>query len=65
MKKEKVVKIKPSLNQLQKIKFICEAMEKINNIASQPRIEDDYKEIEVRYFEICDVLSDLNQKVGV
>lgn len=64
MKKERVVKIKPSLNQLQKIKYICEAMEDINKIVCQPRIEDDYDEIENRYWQICEVVSDLEQKVG-
>lgn len=64
MKKEKVVKIKPSLNQLQKIKFICEAMEIITGIVSKPLLDDDLKEIENRYWSICEVVSELEQKVG-
>lgn len=65
MKKEKVVKINPSLKQLQKIKYICEAMEEINNIVNEPPIEDYYDQIEDRYYRICDVLKDLDKKVGV
>ena len=64
MKKERVIKIKPSLNQLQKIKYICEAMEEITKVVDQPTVVDDLEDVDNRYYKICEIVSDLNQKVG-
>ena len=64
MKKEKVLKIKPSLNQLQKIKYICEAMEEITKVVDQPTVVDDLEDVDNRYYQICEIVSELNQKVG-
>lgn len=63
MRKEKVVKIKPSFNQLQKIKFICEAMESITEIVKDCSELSD-EEIIYSFNNICDIVNDLNVKVG-
>ena len=63
MKKEKVVKINPSLKQLQKIKFICEAMESIAGIVKDCSELSD-EEIIYSFNNICDIVNDLNKKVG-
>lgn len=63
MKKERIVKIKPSINQLQKIKFICEAMESITDIVKNcTELTDD--EVIYSFHNICDIVDDLNKKVG-
>ena len=63
MRKEKVVKIKPSLKQLQKIKYICEAMESITAIVKDCSELSD-EEIIYSFNNICDIVKDLNEKVG-
>ena len=65
MKNERVVKIKPNLKQLQKIKFICEAMEEIIKIVDKPSVVDDLEDIDNRYYQICEVVTELNERVGV
>ena len=63
MKKERIVKIKPSINQLQKIKYICEAMESITEIVKNCTELSD-EEVIYSFHNICEVVEDLNKKVG-
>ena len=63
MKKERVVKIKPSLNQLQKIKYICEAMESISDIVKNCTELSD-EEVIYSFHNICDIVDELEKKVG-
>ena len=63
MKKERVVKIKPSFNQLQKIKYICEAMEQICDIVKNCTELND-EEVIYSFHNICDIVDELEKKVG-
>lgn len=63
MKKERIVKIKPGINQLQKIKYICEAMESITDIVKNCTELSD-EEVIYSFHNICEVVEDLNKKVG-